>query len=113
MANQPLDTYPNLIPVAGSNDVYMQIGTVSFSNAATDVTVTTHLTHDITAIASYNVAGSTWGAAIATDGSMALSISVSSGTATISRPNTSAAALAIGTDAKVSYMLVGRVFSTD
>lgn len=113
MARQALDTYPGLIPLAGSPDYYMQIGTVSFADNATDVTVTTSLTHDIAAIACYNVAGSTWGANVATDGSLALSIAVSGGTATISRPNTSAAALALGTDAKVTYQLVGRIFSTD
>ncbi|MBU2685914.1 MAG: hypothetical protein KKF27_21945 [Gammaproteobacteria bacterium] len=113
MSRTPTDAYPGLQPLPGSVDKYLMFGNTTFANNATDIAIVTQFTHVDCMVASYNVAGSTWGALVATDGSYALSTSFSSGTLTISRPNTSAAALAHGTDAAVSYFVLGRVYSTD
>lgn len=111
---QPNDSFPGLSPLSGTGDLYLQAGTVSFANNATDVAIRTTLTHITSATATYSIAQSTWGAIAATDGSMSLSIdpTVTSGVAYLSRPNV-AGLLTAGTDAKVSYMLIGRVYATD
>lgn len=97
-----------LTPIAGG--YFMQWGTSSFTNDATDMTIRTNLTHVDFAVAAYNVAAAT--AQLATDAGFALSIttSVSSGTLTVSRDATSATD---ATDAAFSYLLIGRKYSTD
>lgn len=107
----PNDGFPGLIPLGGTRNYYLQIGTLKFDGVYTDATdrpIRTQLTHvDYASAQVYDTYSPTTDAAM-TEYVLFVDIAVSSGACNVYRSSQGAV-----TSLPFQYILIGRVEATD